>query len=198
MVQFKLYLIMKRNEPPKQRGITMAIRSTTNGNTTTSYAGMVVYRGYETVQVMSDVWEQWAYAIVFDPIANEEKKIYAGSGWWEADVDACPELMAKYKAFKENERRHIKAVQLWGEHNRNITAAHTLSITLQELKKLNRTYSGRLYEGCWDLLKTKKFRSTFRASLANQLRTWLSEKENKFQYPFSRRQEECVMPYSRW
>lgn len=198
MVQFKLYLIMKRNEPPKQRGITMAIRSTTNGNTTTSYAGMVVYRGYETVQVMSDVCEQWAYAIVFDPIANEEKKIYAGSGWWEADVDACPELMAKYKAFKENERRHIKAVQLWGEHNRNITAAHTLSITLQELKKLHRTYSGRIYDGCWDLLKTKKFRSTFRASLANQLRTWLSEKENKFPYPFSRRQEECVMPYSRW
>ena len=194
MVQFKLYLIMKRNEPPKQRGITMAIRSTLNGNTTTSYVGMVVRTGYETVQIMSDVWEQWFYATVFDPIANVEKKIHTHS----AEVDASPELMAKYEAFKENERRHYKACQLWGEHNRNITAAHTLSISLQELKKLNRTYSGRLYDGCWDLLKTKKFRSTFRASLANQLRTWLSEKENKFPYPFSRRQEECVMPYSRW
>lgn len=182
----------------KTRGNTMAITTTINGKSTTTYAGMVVYRGYETVQIMSDVWEQWAYAIVFDPIANVEKKIYASEGSWEVDVDASQELMAKYEAFKENERRHYKACQIWGEHNQNITAAHTLSITLQELKKLRRTYSGRLYNGCWDLLKTKKFRNSFRESLANQLRNWLSEKENKYSFPFSPKQESYVMPYRAW
>ena len=193
MVQFKLYLIVKK-KTTHQRGTTMAIRTTKNNNTTTSYVGMVVREGREEVQIMSDVWEMWHYAIVFNPETKEEKRIYTG----DCEVDASPELMAEYEAFKEAERRHFKAVQIWGEHNRNITAAHTLSITVKELKKLRRTYTGRLYEGCWDLLKTKKFRSTFRASLANQLRNWLSEKENKFPRPFSYRQEECVMPYRRW
>ena len=173
----------------------MAITTTINGKSTTTYAGMVVYRGYETVQIMSDVWEQWAYAIVFDPITNVEKKIYAGEGSWEVDVDVSPALLALYVKFIENERRHKQAVCLWNEHNQNITAANTLRIKLHELKKLRRTYSGRIYDGCWDLLKTKKFRSKFRESLATQLREWLSNPAPKYNKPFSWRQEECVQPY---
>ena len=165
----------------------MAIIHTNNKNEITSitHKGMVVATGRKEVRVMSDVWEMWSYGIVYDVVTDSAKTIYE-----MAEVDASPELMAQYKRMCENERRHTKACQLWGEHNRNITAAHTLNITLKELKKLNSTYSGRLYDGCWDLLKTKKFRSKFRESLATQLRNWLSEKENKYQYPFSHRQEE--------
>ena len=172
----------------------MAIYETKNNETITTYAGMVVKTGYEVVQVMSDVYEDWHYAVVYDLITNTAKTIYCG----KAEVDATPELMAQYKRMCENERRHTKAVCLWGEHNLLMNQAHLLSLSVSEYKKLRRTYSGRLFDGCWDLLKTKKFRNSFRESLANQLRIWLSEKENKYSFPFSPKQESYVMPYRAW
>ena len=156
--------------------------------------GMVVKTGYESVRVMSDVWETWHYAIVYDVVNDKDTTIYCE----KADVDATPELIALYKAHKVREQRHANAVSKWNEHNRMIESAHTLRLTLRDFKKLKRTYEGRMYDGCWDLLKVKKFRSTFRESLAIQLRNWLSEKENKYPFPFSRKQAEFVMPYSRW
>ena len=160
---------------------------------TTTHNGMVVATGYEDVQIMSDVWERWSYGLVYDVIADKTTKIFG-----TAKVDASPELMKLYEAHKVREDRHFKAIRKWGEHNSAIENSHTLNLTVKEFKKLRRTYGGKLFDGCWDLLKVKKFRNKFRESLATQLRNWLSEKENKYPYPFSHKQEQFVIPYSRW
>jgi hypothetical protein len=160
---------------------------------TTTYNGMVVAAGREDVQIMSDVWEMWSYGLVYDVVTDKTTKIYG-----KAEVDASPELMKLYKESLTRSNRHMEAMKKWGLHNRTIEDAHTLNLSVKEFKKLKRTYEGRMYDGCWDLLKVKKFRNSFRESLAMQLRNWLSEKENKYPFPFSRKQTEFVMPYSRW
>ena len=160
---------------------------------TTTYNGMVVATGREDVQIMSDVWELWSYGLVYDVITDKATKIYG-----KAEVDASPELKKLYKESLTRSNRHMEAMKKWGLHNRTIEDAHTLNLSVKEFKKLKRTYDGRMYDGCWDLLKVKKFRNKFRESLAMQLRNWLSEKENKYRFPFSPKQAEFVMPYSRW
>lgn len=176
----------------------MAIKHINNKNEITSitHKGMVVEAGYETVQVMSDVWERWAYGIVYDVVTDQATTIYAC-----AEVDASKELIALYKKHVENEKRHYEAVRKWNLHNTQVETAHSLNITVKQLKKLVRTYGdGRIFEGCVELLSVKKFKSAFRESLATQLRTWLNDPAPKFKFPFSPKQEECVIPYRsrRW
>ena len=172
----------------------MAIIHTNNKNeiTAITHNGMVVKIGIETIQIMSDVWESWSYGLVYDIITDKTTTVYC-----RAEVDASPELMKLYKESVNRSNRHMEAVEKWSTHNRNIEQANLLNLSVKEFKKLSRTYGGKLFDGCWDLLKVKNFRNKFRESLANQLRNWLSEKENKYQYPFSPKQEQFVMPYSR-
>lgn len=176
----------------------MAIIYTNNKNEITSitHKGMVVESGYERVQVMSDVWESWSYGIVYDVVTDKVTKIYA-----RAEVDASEELIALYKKHIENEKRHNEAVRKWNLHNAQIEKAHSLNITVKQLNKLVSTYGdGRVFEGCVELLSVKKFKSAFRESLSTQLRTWLNDPAPKFKFPFSHKQEECVIPYRsrRW
>ena len=176
----------------------MAIIHTNDKNEITSitHKGMVVETGTESVQIMSDVWESWAYGIVYDAVADKVTKIYA-----LAEVDASEELIALYKKHNVNEKRHYEAVRKWNLHNAQIETAHSLNITAKQLKKLVRTYGdGKIFDGCMELLSVKKFKSAFRESLATQLRTWLNDPAPKFKFPFSPKQEECVIPYRsrRW
>ena len=175
----------------------MAIIAINNNNEKTiTYKGMVVEAGYEDVRIMSDVWAMEAYGIVYDVVTDKVMKI-----WHKAEVDASPELIALYKKHVENEKRHYEAVRQWNLHNAQLETAHSLNITVKQLKKLVRTYGdGKIFDGCVELLSVKKFKSAFRESLATQLRTWLNDPAPKFKFPFSPKQEECVIPYRsrRW
>ena len=172
----------------------MAITKYISENETiTLYAGMVVEKGMVDLQIMSDVWEYTPYGIVYDVITDRHTLVYG-----KAEVDASPELIALYKKCVTRENRHMEACRKWGEHNRKIEMAHRTNLSLKEYKKLCRTYGGKVFDGCVELLCVKKFKSQFRASLANQLRDWLANPEPKYRLPFSRRQEECVMPYRSW
>lgn len=175
----------------------MAIIAINNNNEKTiTYKGMVVEAGYEDVRIMSDVWAMEAYGIVYDVVTDKVMKI-----WHKAEVDASPELIALYKKHVENEKRHYEAVRKWNLHNAQLETAHSLNITVKQLKKLVRTYGdGKIFDGCVELLSVKKFKSAFRESLATQLRTWLNDPAPKFKFPFSPKQEECVIPYRsrRW
>ncbi|MBO7526305.1 MAG: hypothetical protein J6T74_00230 [Clostridia bacterium] len=176
----------------------MAIIHYNNKNEITSitHKGMVVESGIEIVQVMSDVYEDWAYGVVYDVVADKVTRIYA-----RAEVDASEELIALYKKHIVNEKRHLEAVHKWKLHNAQVETAHSLNITVKQLKKLVRTYGdGKIFDGCVELLSVKKFKSAFRESLATQLRTWLNDPAPKFKFPFSPKQEECVIPYRsrRW
>lgn len=170
----------------------MAIIHTNDKNEITiTHKGMVVETGIETVQVMSDVYEDWAYGVVYDVVTDTATRIYA-----RAEVDASEELIALYKKHVENEKRHLEAVHKWKLHNAQVETAHSLNITVKQLKKLIRTYGdGKIFDGCVELLSVKKFKSAFRESLATQLRTWLNDQTPKFKFPFSPKQEECVIPY---
>ena len=175
----------------------MAIKHYTNNEITSiTHKGMVVESGIEIVQVMSDVYEDWAYGVVYDVVTDKVTRIYG-----RAEVDASEELIVLYKKHIVNEKRHLEAVHKWKLHNAQVETAHSLNITVKQLKKLVRTYGdGKIFDGCVELLSVKKFKSAFRESLATQLRTWLNDPAPKFKFPFSPKQEECVIPYRsrRW
>lgn len=62
----------------------------------TEYVGATLQVGYETVQIMSDVWESAQYALVWDEVNQKPTKIL-----WvtHADVDATPEVKAAFRTF---------------------------------------------------------------------------------------------------
>jgi len=73
------------------------------GNTGTTvhtdqYVGAVLDVGTETVQVMSDVWEDRRYALVWDVDRNDTRKIDISSEGTSGKVDATPETVALYRA----------------------------------------------------------------------------------------------------
>lgn len=56
--------------------------------------------------------------------------------------------------------------------------AKSFSLTTHQLRILTRMYCTTEVITCLELLKAKKHRSNFRASLASQLRMWLKANEN--------------------
>lgn len=166
-----------------------------NTNKTTAFTGMVVHVGWEDVRVMSDVWAIEHYAITYD-VANDKIEKHWQEGFnWKAEEDASPEVMQAYKDRLERDRRHKEAVRKWNEHNARLEQCHLLRITQKEWFKLNRIYEGDVFDGCYDLLKVKKFKNSFREAMATQLREWLANPEPKYKRPFSPRQEECILPW---
>lgn len=82
------------------------------------YVGQVVDRVVKTERIMSDVWADCTYAVVFD--GSSIKEVYVGNsefgyhgdleGW---EIDATLDTLAQYKAFKANQeviRQHNEAL----------------------------------------------------------------------------------------
>lgn len=116
--------------------------------------------------------------------------------------DLTPERMALYKAWvrrKEIERR-------WRERGQDMRDAAELGITYHQLRDLREALGDKLVytrygrdhsaalEAVEALLRTKKFRSDFRRSLAEQTRAWLAtpRAEREHDTPLSMRQLRAV------
>ena len=107
----------------------------------------------------------------------------AHGGCGVAEVDAPEELLTKY-------RRHLLAKALFNRRDNLIEIARANGLdnytVLNPLAKIYGTES-KAIKVCAQLLGTKKFRSSFRASLRQQLDSWLRG-EGKYETPLSDRQ----------
>lgn len=115
---------------------------------------------------------------------------YATTRGWtyanSAEVDATPEILKKYK-------RHSRAQDIRDRLNRRQRDAEVRAkarLTFAEHKRLKRAYweGGDNYKSVLKLLQTRRFRSTFRQSIATQVREWASIKAPEFSTPLSVKQ----------
>jgi hypothetical protein len=126
------------------------------------------------------------FATYYDEKSDSFKTVeYATTRAWtytaSAKIDAPKELIEEYeRRQKEASRKsHERAIQY---------RAEAANLTVEEYKKLSTAISGSNLESVIKLVKTKKFRSSFRESMANQVREWLANPNPKFPKPLSPKQ----------
>ena len=153
------------------------------------------------------------YMLVWDPIAKKAEEICFATtrGWtypaYGSSADATPEVLAEYEAWKKQQARNSKAhhIRYWRKQRREIAAKTGLTVfqvteLLQVItgNKIRRWFIGApsgseaTFEAVIRLLATRKFRSDFRASMAKQVRSWLSEQSHRYETPLSRKQLACL------
>lgn len=135
--------------------------------------------------------------VVWDPIKKSaHSECFATTRFWcgpsfGSSVDASPEIMAEYEAWKIRSDRKIMLKELRRERAKQFEMARKCNITFNQLKRINYCYGSSLII---ELLTIKKFRSSFRESLANQVRAWLTS-DSKFLTPLSPKQIDCLARY---
>ena len=145
-----------------------------------SFEGCVVNE-YEENYINDSYW----YAVVWNGSEFEEilYRTTATAGAGCATVDASEELMKKYS-------RHLRAKMLRQRRDDLIKIARQYRLPVYTiLNPLLSVYgsNSKAMKACAQLLGTKKFRSSFRASLRQQLDSWLRG-EGKYETPLSDRQ----------
>ena len=145
-----------------------------------SFEGCVVNE-YEENYINDSYW----YAVVWNGSEFEEilYRTTAAVGAGCATVDASEELMEKYS-------RHLRAKMLRQRRDDLIKIARQYRLPVYTiLNPLLSVYGSdsKAMKACAQLLGTKKFRSSFRASLRQQLDAWLRG-EGKYETPLSDRQ----------
>lgn len=107
-----------------------------------------------------------------------------GTGLEKCEIDITEEnkkLLDRYYYRKAVESK-------WFKRHLLIKDARAMQITYHEAKKLNEVLNTDQYTAVYMLLKTKRFRSVFRQSLANQVREWLKDDYPRFEKPLSEKQ----------
>ena len=145
--------------------------------------------------------ETHSFAILFDTTTSSiERRQYASSRvpsiGCQAVVDASPEVFERYQSVRE---------QLQGQRVAELRKAFVREMALKGVEpSLAETFFDRsqmlgepLTEACTLLLKTQQFRSEFRRSLRDQLVRWIRDEKPRYPSPFSSRQIDCLMRFSR-
>lgn len=116
-------------------------------------------------------------------------------------TDLLPEHAEAYRAWSR--RREIQ--KRWDERRRHIARAGELGLTRREYARLRQVEFARFRndekgaEALYlleQLLGTKNFRSSFRKSLADQVRAWVREESPKFRVPLSPKQMASLSQYT--
>ena len=148
------------------------------------------------------------YAVVWDEEKGCVREVdYATTRAWTyrnfARVDATDDVRAKAKAWARAELERLDAIEAERRAKENAALMRECDLTEEQLSDLRDTVrQPDFFDGCVALLRTlaaNRFRSKFRRSLAEQLRTWLETAPDKrrFPSPFSQRQWGCVIPARR-
>ena len=148
------------------------------------YKGQVIW-----LNCSSHDTEETYYAVVFD--GKEVKSVQFDSTREptgnKAEIDASKETMEAYYRYRD-------AQCLWGRREHLIEAAKGTGLHYTVIAKLYSVYNPHDLDGnsaiktCLTLLKTKKFRSKFRQSCAEQLREWLTGVDNPHKQPLTMKQ----------
>jgi hypothetical protein len=102
-----------------------------------------------------------------------------------SSVDASPEIMEKFQKWEAYQSRKARVLKIRRFRQEQFQIARECNVTFKQLTELR---VACVYEQVVPLLKTKKFRSEFRQSMANQVREWLNSTERKFKTPLSFKQ----------
>ena len=151
-----------------------------------SYKGMCVRErennGYHDSDFYMTVWDEASQsAFTFQ---------YATTRGWcypcmSSSVDASPEIMAKFQKWEAYQQRKASILRKRSKRQEQFKIARECGVTFKQLTELR---VACVYEQVVPLLKTKKFRSEFRQSMANQVREWLNSTDRKFKTPLSYKQ----------
>ena len=137
--------------------------------------------------------DSYFYAVVFDTETKKSRKVLEWSTAF-ADVNtdipenATPEIREMWK-------RHERAVLLVKCRRMYKALAEDMHLPHYiYARKLHTSLSVTHFSIIYDLLKVKNYRSAFRAKLAQQVREWCVEAENKYSTPLSLKQIACITP----
>lgn len=116
-------------------------------------------------------------------------------GWsypcYGSSVDATPEVMAWYEAWRAEQYRRSDVRAKWNARKHDRLMREQLKVTAEGYNRLCRAYIGETRSRVFKLL-TSKLRSGFRIKMANQVREWLADPNPKYPTPLSRKQVEYV------
>ncbi|WP_176329008.1 hypothetical protein [Burkholderia vietnamiensis] len=153
------------------------------------------YNGYDDSDFYMTYWDESQGK----PI---EVMVATTRGWspMGSRVDATPEVQAKYQAWQlEQERRQRMAER--ANRARHLRATRAADRELAQLaggvpvlriRSLRRAYGEKVFSSIERLLRTRKFRSSFRANIATQIRDWLADPAPRWPTPLSSRQIEYI------
>lgn len=111
---------------------------------------------------------------------------------WASKVDATPDVLVKYEAWRNIQLHREHVFKKWQQRAKNRRYAEVCNITYFQVLKLKKVLPSEVTDKLYNLLKVKKFRSKFRESLANQVRTWLDESNPDHPTPLSKKQMEYL------
>ena len=137
--------------------------------------------------------DSYFYAVVFN---TETKKSHEVLEWSTAFGGVNPDLPEDATAeIREMWKRHQRAVFLVKCRRMYKALAEDMHLPhYTYARKLHNSLSVNLFSLIYDLLKVKNYRSAFRAKLAQQVREWCVEAENKYSTPLSSKQIACITP----
>lgn len=137
--------------------------------------------------------DSYFYAVVFDTETKKSREVLEWStafGGVNPDLpeDATPEIREVWARHQ----RAVAAVKFRRMYKALAEDMHLSHYTYA--RKLHTSLSANLFSLIYDLLKVKNYRSAFRAKLAQQVREWCIETENKYSTPLSPKQIACITP----
>ena len=132
---------------------------------------------------------------VWDPVEQCVKSIMFAStrGWsypcYDSSPDATPEVLALADAWQRKQTRHLRACGLVSLRRKQRQEADAMGLAWRrDVVRLERAVPAADLDRVKKLLKTKKFRSDFRAKLAAKVREWLADPEPAYARPLSMKQ----------
>lgn len=135
------------------------------------------------------------FMTVWNPETGEaEEHMFATTRGWSypcfaSAVDATPEVRAAYDVWKAAKDRLMRVQGKLHRRKLDIELAKKMNLkNYHEVRRLKNMYDKDTFESIASLLKVKNFRSSFRESLAKQVRNWLSDENPKFRSPLSPKQ----------
>lgn len=145
------------------------------------------------------------FMVVWDEATQEPRiEMFASTRFWSGPCfgskpDATPEVRAKYEAWKKEDAarqqaaKRAKRAKMLVEYREKMRAdAAACGTTYTKLRKMEQAVGETYLGAIVALLKTKKFRSNFRANIAKQVRDWLSQDTPKYRSPLTFKQLQWI------
>lgn len=134
------------------------------------------------------------YMVVWNPEKQcTENLMFATTRGWSypcyaSRVDATPEVIAAYEAYNAERQRQQSIRRRWAWRQEQVQTAICCGISRHELRRVRFSMNQEEFKAVCVLLKTRKFRSKFRESLAAQVRAWIADPKPKYDSPLTRKQ----------
>jgi hypothetical protein len=154
------------------------------------------YNGYDDSDFYMVVWNGEKRAPETIMFATTRGWSYPSLG---SRADATPEVRAAYDAWRDEQARFAriadraaKCREICERRKKDREVANAVGCSPLRIRVLRRVYSQEEFAAIERLLRTKKFRSEFRAKLCQQIRDWLNDPLPKYRTPLSARQIEYI------